>query len=83
MFETLVEAQIKLQLREQVRAWLDRQPSIRTQPNQRLELAATLMSWSIYGAALEWRKQAGAQSAAVFADEVMPLIAATVTVLDG
>jgi hypothetical protein len=51
------------------------------QSSKRLELAATLTSWSIYGAALEWRKQAGAQSADAFVDESLPLIAATITVL--
>jgi AcrR family transcriptional regulator len=83
MFESLVEAQIKRQLREHVRAWLEEQPLTRAQPSRRLELAATLTSWSIYGAALEWRKQAGGQSADAFADEALPLIAATVTALGG
>ena len=81
MFESLVEAQIKRQLYEQVRAWLAAQPLARAQPSRRLEIAATLMSWSIYGAALEWRKQGGGQSAEAFADEVLPLIAAPITVL--
>lgn len=82
MFESLVEAQIKAQLREHVRVWLEEQPSTGAQPSRRLELAATLMSWSIYGAALEWRKEAAAQSAEAFADEALPLIAATVTALN-
>jgi AcrR family transcriptional regulator len=82
MFESLVEAQIKSQLRQQVRAWLALLPVAQTQPSQRLELAATLISCSIYGAALEWRKQAGTQSAEAFADEALPLIAAVVTALE-
>jgi AcrR family transcriptional regulator len=82
MFESLVEAQVKAQLREHVRAWLSRLPSTRAQPSRRLDLAATLMSWSIYGAALEWRKQSGAQSAEAFAEEALPLIAAAVTALE-
>ena len=83
MFESLVEAQIKRQLCEQVRAWLEAQPLARAQPSRRLEIAATLMSWSLYGAALEWRKQGGGPSAEAFADEVLPLIATTVTALGG
>ena len=83
MFESLVEAQIKRQLCEQVRAWLAAQPFARAQPSRRLEIAATLMSWSLYGAALEWRKQGGGPSAEAFADEVLPLIATMVTALGG
>jgi hypothetical protein len=81
MFESLVEAQIKLQLREHVRAWLEQQPSLRAQPSKRLDLAATLTSWSIYGAAREWQKYADTQPAEAFAAEALPLIAATVTAL--
>ena len=82
MFESLVEAQIKLQLREHVRAWLEQQPGLRAQPRKRLELAATLTSWAIYGAALEWQKSADTQSAEAFAEEALPLITATITALD-
>ncbi len=80
MFESLVEAQIKRQLGEQVRAWLDIQPLAHVQPS-RLAIAATLMSWSLYGAAVEWRRQGGEQSAEDFAAEVLPLITAPVSVL--
>jgi hypothetical protein len=47
----------------------------------RLAIAATLMSWSLYGAAVEWRRQGGEQSAEDFAAEVLPLITAPVSVL--
>jgi AcrR family transcriptional regulator len=83
MFESLVEAQIKRQLYEQVRAWLAAQPLARAQPSRRLEIAATLLSWALYGAALEWQKQGGGQSAEAFADEVLPLITPMVTALGG
>src|SRR5262245_39593854 len=82
MFESLVEAQIKAQLREQMSSWLNQQPATRALPSRRRELAATLTSCSLYGAALEWRKRAGTQSADAFADEVLPLIAAMITALD-
>ena len=81
MFESLVEAQIKKQLREQVQTWLAAQPTLRAVPRQRRELAATLISWSIYGAAFEWLHQAEQQSAEAFTEEALPLIAATITVL--
>lgn len=81
MFESLVETQIKAQLCVQVRTWLEAQPLARTQSGRRLDIAATVMSWSIYGAALEWRNQGGEQTAEAFADEALPLIAATVEAL--
>ena len=83
MFEPLVEAQLKRQLCEQARPWLAAQPLAGAQTSRRLEIAGTLMSWALYGAALEWRKQEGGQSAEAFADEVLPLIATTVTALGG
>ena len=80
-FESLVEAQMKKQLREHVQGWLTAQPTLRTVPAHRRELAATLLSWSIYGAAFEWLHQAEQQSADAFAEEALPLIAAPITVL--
>jgi AcrR family transcriptional regulator len=82
-FEAVIEARIKEQLRAQVRGWLAERPGLRGQPAQRLDVVATLLSWSIYGAALEWRKQGGQQPAEAFADEVVPLLAATVTAVGG
>ena len=81
MVESQVEGQIKRQLGEQVRAWLEAQPFASAQSSRRLAIAATLMSSSIYGAALAWRQQGGGQSAEAFAEEVLPLLAATVTAL--
>jgi AcrR family transcriptional regulator len=81
MFASLVEAQIKAQVREHVQSWLAAEPTMRAVPKQRRELAATLISWSIYGAALEWQHQARLQSAETFAEQALPLIAATITVL--
>lgn len=80
-FESLVEAQIKKQLREQVQSWLAAQPTLRAVPTQRRELAATLISWSIYGAAFEWLHQAEQQLAETFAEEALPMIAAPISVL--
>jgi AcrR family transcriptional regulator len=81
MFGSLVETQIKAQVREHVQTWLASELTLRAVPKQRRELAATLISWSIYGAALEWQHQAGLQSAEAFAEDALPLIAAPITVL--
>lgn len=79
MFASLVEARIKAQMREHVQTWLTAESTMRAVPKRRRELAATLISWSIYGAALEWQHQAGSQSAESFAEEALPLIAAMIT----
>ncbi len=78
-FAVLAEAQIKSQLQDAVCTWLDDHPQTRSQPRHRLELAATLVSWSMYGAALAWQDAPNAQSAESFADEVVPLLVATIT----
>lgn len=76
LFGTVVEAQVKAQLRDSVRSWLIEHPTPQMQFPERLELAATIISWAIYGAAMEWNKHAQTQAAETFADEVVPFIIA-------
>jgi AcrR family transcriptional regulator len=83
LFEQQIEEQIKVQLRDNARDWLMKHLNLGSQSRRQLDLAATLISWSIYGAALEWQGNASGQSAEDFADEVIPLIAATVAALGG
>jgi len=80
MFESLVEAQVRTQLRDNVCSWL-LEHSAQAHSRQRVDLVATIISWAIYGAALEWSQRAGAQSAEAFADEALPLIAASIAAL--
>jgi AcrR family transcriptional regulator len=82
MFESLAEAQIKAQLRDNVHTWLRAHTTYGTQDHQRLELAATIISCSVYGAAKQWVQSRGKQPLEVFANEALPLIAATITALD-
>jgi hypothetical protein len=77
-----MEAQIKAQLQENLCAWLLEQPSIARQPRPRLELAAHIVSWAIYGAAIEWSKNRAHQTAEAFAEEAVPLIVASISALD-
>jgi AcrR family transcriptional regulator len=77
-FETLVEAQVKGQVRDHVLACLKAQPRTRATAGPRLEVAATLLSWALYGAALEWKKRGQAQPPEAFGREALPLIAAMV-----
>jgi hypothetical protein len=55
-FEAAIEARIKARLQIEVRTWLGAQLQLRNQPARQLDVAATLLSWSIYGAALAWSK---------------------------
>lgn len=82
LFESLVEAQVKAQLRDQLRAWLCDHYRAQNDKPERLELAATIVSWAIYGAALEWSKCAATQSAEAYADMALPLITAGLAALD-
>ena len=78
LFDSLVEAQIKAQLREQVRSAMLKRGGPRSHSHPRVELLATIVSWAIYGAALEWSQRPGTQSAEAFVEEALPLIAASI-----
>ena len=82
MFDSLVEAQVKAQLREQVRSVMLTRSGPRSHSHPRVELLATIVSWAIYGAALEWSQRPGGQSAEAFVAEALPLIAASITAFD-
>jgi hypothetical protein len=82
LFDSLVEAQVKAQLREQVRSSMLERGAPRSHSHPRVELLATIVSWAIYGAALEWSQRPGGQSAEAFAAEALPLIAASISALD-
>ena len=80
MYDSVVEAQVRAQLRDNVCSWL-LEHSAQAHSRQRVDLVATIISWAIYGAALEWSQRAGAQSAEAFADEALPLIAVSIAAL--
>jgi AcrR family transcriptional regulator len=82
LFTSLVEAQIKAQLREHVRAAMLVGRAARTHSHPRVELLATIISWGIYGAALEWSQRSGTQLAEAFVEEALPLIAASIAAFE-
>ena len=51
MFDSLVEAQVRAQLRDNVVSWLLKH-SAHAHRRPRVDLVATIVSWAIYGAAL-------------------------------
>ncbi|HJZ49786.1 MAG TPA: TetR/AcrR family transcriptional regulator [Roseiflexaceae bacterium] len=82
LFDSLVEAQVKAQLREQVRSSMLARGGPRSHSHPRVELLATIVSWAIYGAALEWSQRMGGQSAEAFVEEALPLIAASIAAFE-
>jgi AcrR family transcriptional regulator len=82
MFDSLVEAQVKAQLREQVRTAIVERSALRSHSQARLELLATIVSWGIYGAALEWSQRLGEHPAEAFVEEALPLIAASIAAFE-
>jgi hypothetical protein len=81
-FEALVEAQIKGQVREQVHSWLKGQRRMQNATAARLDVAATLVAWSLYGAAMEWKTRGRTQSPEDFGRHAIPLIASIVSAVD-
>jgi AcrR family transcriptional regulator len=69
-FESLVETQVKQQIRELLERWLQEIGS-EIDP----QIAATATSWAIYGLALHWSRDKHHPSAEEYADQILPLIA--------
>ncbi len=76
-FETLVEAQVKEVLYDLLLKWLE-QARTSTEP----EIAATATSWAIYGLALQWSHTKKPEAVEKFADEVLPLIASNLQLVE-
>ena len=71
-FESVMETQVKTQVQELLQKWLEKL-DIDVDP----KLASTATSWAIYGLAIQWShdKNKKRPSAEKFAEEVLPLIA--------
>jgi AcrR family transcriptional regulator len=74
-FDSLMETQVKGQIKELVQSWVE-QTGLDVDP----EIGATAASWAIYGLALHWSREQERSSAAAFADQVLPLVAANLRV---
>ncbi len=77
-FEALMEKQVKAGIYEVLHTWLSARPVRPGRAQPSLEQIATISSWAIYGAAVEWSKGVRRDSAAEFAHQVLPLILANV-----
>ena len=76
-FESLMETQVKAQIQELVQNWIEKL-DIHIEAN----IAATATSWAIYGLALEWSRDRKHAPVDDFADNVLPLIAANLRLVE-
>ena len=74
--ETLMEKQIKAELYETLRRWLERLPESKSKSHPTPEQTAMVTSWAIYGAAVQWSQQEPREPAKDFVQQVLPLIMA-------
>jgi hypothetical protein len=76
-FDTLMEKQVKDAVYAVLRGWLADRPPSRPGRHPTLDQVATITSWAIYGAAVEWSHNDPRVPAGEFAQQVLPLILAS------
>ncbi len=74
--EPLMEKQIKAEVHDTLRRWLEGLPRGQPKGQPTPEQIAMVTSWAIYGAALQWSQQGQRQPARDFVRQVLPLIMA-------
>ena len=79
--EPLIEKQIKSEIYEVILGWLINTPSNDKNDKAALEQTATVTTWSMYGAAVQWSQKANRESVDEFIKQVLPLILSNLTTL--
>jgi AcrR family transcriptional regulator len=70
-FDPLVERAVQQELAKSLLGWLKQAKTGGVKPRVRLETAASVMSWAIFGTAVEWSRNERAPSAQEMATEVL------------
>jgi len=70
-FDPLVERAVQQELAKILLSWLKQAKTGGVKPRVRLETAASVMSWAIFGTAVEWSRNERAPSAKEMATEVL------------
>lgn len=71
---TSIEENTKKQLYHIILTCLEQTQTIGLNNQRRLEITATVMSWSIYGVAMQWRCNSKAESPEELVEEALPII---------
>lgn len=70
----MVEAQVQSELYELLLGWIEASPQKANGRRATSENTASVVSWAIFGAGLDWSRNGGPKSAEGFADEVLSVI---------
>jgi AcrR family transcriptional regulator len=70
----MVEAQVQSELYEVLLGWIEASPQNTNDLRATPENTASVVSWAIFGAGLDWSRNGGGRSAEGFADEVLSVI---------
>lgn len=73
-FWPLIEARVQVELQEILLRWMEAAPEGADRRLVSPKVAASVVSWSIFGAALDWSRDRSAPSPGKFADQVLPVI---------
>ncbi|MEO6847427.1 MAG: TetR/AcrR family transcriptional regulator [Chthoniobacterales bacterium] len=82
-FAPLLESKVKNLIRETLYVELKSRNPKKSRTDADLGLAATVASWAIFGAALEWSRSERAANAEAFTEQVIPLILASLEISSG
>jgi AcrR family transcriptional regulator len=72
-FRPLIEARVQDELHEVLSGWIESSRTTEGRPGE-AEIAASVASWAIFGAGLEWSRGGGAGSAEEYADRALSVI---------
>jgi AcrR family transcriptional regulator len=79
--ESLLAPRIRTTLHDLVLGCLLRTEAFRECRHETLEMAATVVSWAIYGATLRWKQEGKARSAEVLAETLFPLLMGSIAAM--
>jgi AcrR family transcriptional regulator len=74
-FRPLIEARVQRELYELLLGWIEASPEKVNGRSVAPEVTASVVSWSIFGAALDWSRNGAAPSPEEVADQVLSVIA--------
>lgn len=73
-FKPVIEARVQAELYELLLAWIEASPDGMKGRRASPKVVASVVSWSIFGAALDWSRDGETRAAKEVADQVLPVI---------